>query len=167
MYNRKELITAVQHAIDSLIKLYEHDYEIYYVDIRLQLFNGDYRIWTGDSQYDDDLRGSWGYGTVVIRDYYVEGDKELSIYDEVITTQCFEVSAAENNEGLAEKIVDEALEELGYERGYVEGIMILTEKLNPEAAENRELLKELCVKSLQLFNMKEEDINYWISEYFN
>jgi hypothetical protein len=70
------------------------------VDLRLQLVDGYYRIWSGDSQYDTDHRGMWGYGTVVIRPHITDYGYEFTQED-----------MDESNSILAELIVDEALQE--------------------------------------------------------
>lgn len=38
--------------------------DVGYFDVRLRYFEGDYTIIWGDSQYDLDHRGFWGYHTV-------------------------------------------------------------------------------------------------------
>lgn len=62
-YDRQELIDNVYLTITNLRGRYLNDPEIDFVDIRLQLVDGTYHIYTGDSQYDTDHRGSWGYGS--------------------------------------------------------------------------------------------------------
>lgn len=34
------------------------------LEVRLQWVDGDWRIWSGDNQYDTDHRGAWGFGTI-------------------------------------------------------------------------------------------------------
>lgn len=62
-YDRKELVDNVYLTITNLRGRYLNAPEIDFVDIRLQLVDGVYYIHTGDSQYDTDHRGSWGYGS--------------------------------------------------------------------------------------------------------
>ncbi len=35
-----------------------------YLDVRLRVFEGDWEVKFGDSQYDTDHRGSWGYASI-------------------------------------------------------------------------------------------------------
>lgn len=35
-----------------------------HLDVRLQLVDGDWTIWSGDNQYDTDHRGAWGFGVI-------------------------------------------------------------------------------------------------------
>ncbi|GAA6622826.1 hypothetical protein [Scytonema sp. NUACC26] len=65
MYDKQELITVVARAARDIFTSFDYiEDEFEYVDIRLQLLNGSYEIHTGDSQYDTDRRGAWGYGSV-------------------------------------------------------------------------------------------------------
>lgn len=102
MYNREQLIAAVKQEIENVILQYENDNEVTYVDIRLQLVDGTYHIHTGDNQFDSDHRGEWGDGTVVIKPHFVDEDKTMWFSKEDVV---------ENNNGLEEIIVDEALED--------------------------------------------------------
>lgn len=63
-YDRQQLIDNVYLAITNLRGRYLNDPDVDFVDIRLQLVDGTYYIHFGDSQYDTDHRGSWGYGEV-------------------------------------------------------------------------------------------------------
>jgi hypothetical protein len=94
MYNRQELINAVEQQIKDVCLMYFADEEITSVDIRLQLIDGSYNVLFGDSSFDDDHRGYWGYGTVVFR------DKDGTEYDDI-----------DENE-LAREIVNEAIDNL-------------------------------------------------------
>lgn len=94
MYNREQLIAAVKQEIENVMLQYENDNEVTYVDIRLQLVDGTYHIHTGDSQFDQSHRGSFGYGTVTtIKEYPLFNEEPF------------------NSPHLAEEIVDEALED--------------------------------------------------------
>lgn len=35
-----------------------------YIDVRLRVFEGDWEVKFGDSQYDTDHRGDWGYSSI-------------------------------------------------------------------------------------------------------
>ena len=35
-----------------------------YIDVRLRVFEGDWEVKFGDSQYDTDHRGDWGYSAI-------------------------------------------------------------------------------------------------------
>lgn len=76
-YDRQELIDNVYLTITNLRGRYLNDPEIDFVDIRLQLVDGTYHIHTGDSQFDTDRRGSWGYGSFDTRfsdEDFVDGE---------------------------------------------------------------------------------------------
>lgn len=101
MYNREQLIAAVKQEIENVMLQYENDDEMILVDIRLQLVDGTYHIHIGDSQFDQDHRGSWGYGTVVTKPHFVDEDETMWFSKDDVK---------ENNDELEEIIVDEALE---------------------------------------------------------
>lgn len=106
MYNREQLIAAVKQEIEDVILQYENDNDVTYVDIRLQLVDGTYHIHTGDSQFDTDHRGSFGYGSVVVTNYIDHCIGTLLLTeDEIDKTQ------PEEYQQIATEIVDEALED--------------------------------------------------------
>jgi len=56
---------------------FDFDYiEEDYFDVRLRYFEGEYTLLWGDSQYDTDHRGLWGYGSVS-NDYSLEDLENL------------------------------------------------------------------------------------------
>ena len=67
MHTKLELISDLT---DYIANIHESltDFEVDYCDIRIQLVDGDYRFHFGDSQFDSDHRGQWGYGTVHLED---------------------------------------------------------------------------------------------------
>lgn len=104
MYNREQLITAVKQEIEDVMLQYENDNDVTYVDIRLQLVDGTYHIYTGDSQFDTDHRGSWGYGSFVVNTYFDHCIGTLLLTeDEIDKTQ------PEEYQQIATEMVDEAL----------------------------------------------------------
>lgn len=109
MYNREELIVAVKQEIENVMLKYKNDNEITEVDIRLQLVDGNYHIHIGDSQYDTDYRGSWGYGTIITTShikiaYNVKDPLNMyGILEDATHPSTFNA--------LAEEIVDEALDD--------------------------------------------------------
>jgi hypothetical protein len=121
MYNREQLIVAVKQEIENVMLHYENDNEITEVDIRLQLVDGDYHIHIGDSQYDTDHRGGWGYGTIITTNHikitYNVKDP-LNVYG--ILEDGTHPSMFND---LAEEIVDEALDEYEQNEMEVEKIM--------------------------------------------
>ena len=88
-YNKQELVNEVYAALENLHQFHSNDEELDYIEVRLQLVDGSYNILTGDSQYDTDHRGAWGYGGVDCTRMLIE--------DELLED--------------AESIVDEALDE--------------------------------------------------------
>jgi hypothetical protein len=65
-YDKEELI---KYAIEFLKESYEFLKEQLpdedYIDVRLHLYNGNYNFLSGDSQYDTDHRGSFGYSSLI------------------------------------------------------------------------------------------------------
>jgi len=54
----------------------EDDEDGLYLEIRLQLVDGDWTVWSGDNQYDTDHRGAWGLGG--IRPEMTEADYQMT-----------------------------------------------------------------------------------------
>jgi len=63
-----EAIASDLEAIRTSIPLMdlepEEEGEEPFVDVRLRVFDGGWEVLHGDSQYDTDHRGKWGYGAI-------------------------------------------------------------------------------------------------------
>lgn len=68
MTNEQEMINEIAnelHALSSSAWVAWEECEGGYLDVRLQLHDsGSWEIHEGDSQYDTDHRGSWGYSSI-------------------------------------------------------------------------------------------------------
>jgi len=64
-YVKSELVAEVKNVIENQYERFQSELEIEEIEVRLQLFDGSYQVWTGDSSYDTDHRGYWGSGSIV------------------------------------------------------------------------------------------------------
>ena len=81
---QKEVIKEdLIEEIHNLINYYKDDEEIDYVDIRVRWYDNCYEILTGDSQYDQDHRGFWTYGSVDVKENW-DDDFIISYVDEMV-----------------------------------------------------------------------------------
>jgi hypothetical protein len=64
-----------------------------WIDVRVQLFNGDCLIWTGDPSFDTDHRGAWGAGSI---DVLVGGEREIVNVTHDLLTEALDALAQPN-----------------------------------------------------------------------
>ena len=88
VYNKQDLIDHVKSQIENVRVFFEDDLDVLEVDIRLQLVDGTYYFHSGDSQFDDDHRGAWGYGCIDVTEEY--SDDDLSFIAEEIVNEALE-----------------------------------------------------------------------------
>lgn len=78
-YNRDNLITATTIFLTDLYYSCKADRLIDRIDVRLQLVDGTYYLHSGDSSFDTDHRGSWGYGEICMTDEAYQLNKNIML----------------------------------------------------------------------------------------
>lgn len=99
-YDKQELIDSVKSEIESAIKfrfLFSEESEEKELEIRLQLIDESYYFHSGDSQYDNDHRGQWGYECLTFDD---SGDcvSDINELAESMVTEALEMWEEERSE---------------------------------------------------------------------
>ena len=57
-------LEVIQASIPYMDLESEEEGEEPFIDVRLRVFDGGWEVLHGDSQYDTDHRGKWGYGAI-------------------------------------------------------------------------------------------------------
>lgn len=89
-YDKQELINSVKSEIESTAIFHEVFSEEKELEIRLQLVDDTYHFHSGDSQYDTDHRGCWGYESLIFDDSG-ECDSDIDDIAESIVTEALEL----------------------------------------------------------------------------
>lgn len=85
-YNREDLIAATTIFLTDVYYPFKVDRLIDWVDIRLQLVDGTYYLHSGDSSFDDDNRGAWGYGEINTKCSY-KNDEDMTQQFKLVATE--------------------------------------------------------------------------------
>jgi hypothetical protein len=84
LYNKEDLVSEAKSFMEGRFSFYapqdKNDWEKddenddAYLDIRLQLVDQESKLWSGDSQFDTDHRGAWGYASICVTNEESEND---------------------------------------------------------------------------------------------
>jgi len=70
-------LEVIQASIPCMDLEPEEEGEEPFIDVRLRVFNGGWEVLHGDSQYDTDHRGLWGYSSISESSEALEVAREL------------------------------------------------------------------------------------------